>query len=57
MYELRIIYKDGTCAVWDKIINIYTDTDGIYFIRLNEPNNAHFVEWKKYIKAIKVVKK
>ena len=57
MYELRFIYKDGTCAVWSKIIHIYIATEGIYFNKLNEPNNTHFVSWNKNIKSFKVVKK
>ena len=57
MFEIRFIYKDGTCAVWSKIINLYISTEGIYFIKLNEPNNAHFVSWNKNIKSFKVVKK
>ena len=59
MYELRIILKDGKvgeCVVWCNIINIYIDTDGIYFNRLNKPNYPYFILWDK-IKHIKVVKK
>lgn len=56
MYEIRFIYKDGTCAVWSKIINIYIDTDGIYFMRLHENNHQHFISWKENLKDIKVVK-
>ena len=57
MFEIRFIYKDGTCAVWSRIINVYIDTDGIYFRILKEPNNQHFVSWNKNLKDIKVVKK
>lgn len=57
MFEIRFIYKDGTCAVWSKIINIYIDTDGVYFGKLNEPNHKHFVSWSDKLKDVKVVKK
>lgn len=56
MFEIRFIYKDGTCAVWSNIIHIHIDTDGIYFYRTHEPK-THFVKWKENFKDIKVVKK
>lgn len=56
MYEIRIVLKDGKngeCVVWDKIVNLHIDSDGIHFIYGYVP---YSMSWDK-IKYMKVVKK
>lgn len=58
MYEIRIVLKDGKngeCIVWDKIVNLYIDSDGVHFKSANVPL-PFLVSWDK-IKYMKVVKK
>lgn len=56
MYEIRIVLKDGKngeCVVWDKIVNLHINSDGVHFICGYVP---HSISWDN-IKYMKVVKK